>query len=301
MPPALSIIRRISSHSGATVSEGTFRGARAAVKVFGSDQAFNRECGALTAAASAGAPVPALLWAGFHDGRPTMVQQWIEGTPGLEAFRASRGRDRLDLAGLAASTHAGMCRAALQAPSPDFGFMAHVNGRSSDRGDWPGLLASQVEKWLSRLSAATLDSIGGAAAVENLVEGARAAPTELRTVVHCDYLFRNLIVRPYGTAIIIDFGTALAGDPRYDLAKMVWRDLDGSGELAAHFVRTWVEHSGIEVPAALLDLYVACHCLAAMAWVDKRGSPGGADAPFRDLAIHAFNSTGLSGRRGPLR
>jgi hypothetical protein len=72
---ALSIVRPISSHSGASVSEGLFEGARAAVKVFASEAGFNRECGALGSAAASGAPVPALLWAGRHDGRPTMVQE----------------------------------------------------------------------------------------------------------------------------------------------------------------------------------------------------------------------------------
>ncbi len=296
MPPALSILREISRHSGATVAEGLFGGARAAVKVFGSEDGFRRECGALEAAAAAGAPVPALLWAGRHDGRPTMVQQWIEGIPGLAAFRASRGEDRRALVRLAATTHAEMCRAALAAPEPDFAFMADVKGAGAGAHGWPGLLASQVEKWVSRLSPTSLDSIGGAEAAERVVGLARAAPDALRTLVHCDYLFRNLIVRRSGTAVIIDFGTALAGDPRYDLAKMVWRDLDGRGALAAHFVETWAEQSGIEVPAELLDLYVACHCLAAMAWVDRRASPRRPDAAFRDLAVRSFNSTGLARR-----
>lgn len=296
MPPALSILREISRHSGASVAEGLFRGARAAVKVFSSEDGFGRERGALAAAAAAGAPVPALLWAGLHDGRPTMVQQWIEGTPGLAAFRASRAEDRHALVRIAAITHAEMCRAVLAAPESGFAFMAHVKGAGEQTGGWPGLLASQVEKWVSRLSPTTVDSIGGAAVAVDLVGRARAAPDAPQTLVHCDYLFRNLIVRPSGTATIIDFGTALAGDPRYDLAKMVWRDLDGRGEYAVHFVQTWAEHSGIEVPAALLDLYVASHCLAAMAWVDRQASPDGPDAAFRDLAIRTFNSTGLSRR-----
>lgn len=296
MPATLAIVREITRHSGASVAEGVFQGARAAVKTFSSHAGSRREYGALSSAAATGAPVPGLLWAGYHDGVPTMVQQWIEGAPGLTAFRASRGRDRRELVRLAAATHGGMCRAAATAPPPDFGFMAYVKGVSPDQRDWPALLASQVEKWFSRLRPATLDMIGGAAARDRLVSRASAAPNDLRGVVHCDYLFRNLIVRPSGTATIIDFGTALAGDPRYDLAKMVWRDLDGRGELAVHFVRTWAEHSGIEVPADLLDLYVACHCLAAMAWVDRQASPAGPDAAFRDLAIQTFNSSRLSRR-----
>jgi aminoglycoside phosphotransferase (APT) family kinase protein len=294
--PALSIVRGISRRSGATVAEGLFGGARAAVKVFSSEAGFNRECGALAAAAATGAPVPALLWAGRHDGRLTMVQEWIEGIPGLTALRASRGGARLELAGLAAATHAGMCRAALEAAPRDFGFMAHVGGVSAGHGDWPGLLGSQVEKWLSRLRPATLGAIGGAGAMETLVARARGAPNDLRTVVHCDYLFRNLIVRPCGTAVVIDFGTALAGDPRYDLAKMVWSDLDARGELARHFVRTWTEHSRIEAPGDLLDLYVSCHCLAAMAWVDRKASPRDSDSAFRHLAMKTFIATARSRR-----
>lgn len=288
MPATLAIVREITRHSGASLAEGVFQGARAAVKTFSSDAGFRREYGALSAAAGTGAPVPGLLWAGYHDGVPTMVQQWIEGAPGLTAFRASQGRDRRELVRLAAATHGGMCRAAATAPPPDFGFMAYVKGVSPDQRDWPALLASQVEKWFSRLRPATLDMIGGDAARDRLVSRAHAAPNDLRGVVHCDYLFRNLIIRPSGTAVIIDFGAALAGDPRYDLAKIVWRDLDGREELAANFVQDWIEHSGVEVPADLLDLYIACHCLAAVAWVEKQPSPGKSDLAFRNLALETF-------------
>jgi hygromycin-B 4-O-kinase len=300
LQPALSIVRPVSTHSGASVAEGLFEGARAAVKVFASEAGFNRECGALGAAAASGAPVPALLWVGFHGGKPTMVQEWIEGIPGPAAFRAARGRARVALVGLAAATHAAMCRSALEAPAPDFGFMAHVGGLPARHG-WPGLLGSQVEKWLSRLSPASLAAIGGGGAIEALLRRVGAAPDDLRTVVHCDYLFRNLIVRPCGTAAIIDFGTALAGDPRYDLAKMVWSDLDGRGELAAHFIRTWREQSRIEAPDDVVDLYVRCHCLAAMAWVDKQPSPTGSDRAFRDLAMKTFAAAARSRLRPPAR
>ena len=287
----ISIVREVSRHAGAKVAEGTFRGRRVAVKSFSSDSAFDRERGALSAMGAAGAPVPTVLWAGCHDGIPTIVQNWIDGAPGLPTFLASSDQDQVRLVELAATTHARMCRAALGAAALDLSFIGSVVGAGSHQPEWPGILADQVEKWLSRLNGATLDALGGSGSANSLLNGALAAPSELRTVVHCDYLFRNLIICSAETAAIIDFGAALVGDPRYDLAKIIWRDLDGPcGDLSTRLLQRWKEETGIDVPANLLSLYVACHSLAALAWVDKQPSATSSDARFRSLALQTFFS-----------
>jgi aminoglycoside phosphotransferase (APT) family kinase protein len=96
--------------------------------------------------------------------------------------------------------------------------------------------------------------MGDSEQMSRLLEAARAAPKIPRTIVHCDYLFRNLIIRS-SNAVIIDFGTALIGDPRYDLAKLVWCDLDASqGELSSRFVRSWAAGTGVAVVPELLSL-----------------------------------------------
>ena len=284
MPPLISIIREVSRHVGATVSEGEFRGDRVAVKCFTSEAAFKRERDALSAVGSTDAPVPALLWSGFHKDVPTIVQSWIEGVPGLQAFQKSRGQDRIKLVEVAGTTHAAMCRALLEAPALDLGLLAR-------RTSWPQLLASQVEKWAARISPATLRMLGGSRALADLLTRVLEAPTDLNTLVHCDYLFRNLIIRSSDTAVVIDFGAALVGDPRYDLAKIVWRDLDGpQGELSACFQRRWIELTGIAVPPQLLSTYVACHSVAAIAWVEKQAASDSSDRDFRDLALATYAS-----------
>lgn len=184
-----------------------------------------------------------------------------------------------------------MCRAALEAPELEPNFMEAVTGGGAG-GEWPQLLTAQVGKWLSRISPETLEILGGSEQMARLLAQARAAPADIRTILHCDYLFRNLIIRSPEAAVIIDFGTALVGDPRYDLAKLVWCDLDGlGGELSTRFVRSWAERMRLKVPSNLLSLYVCCHSLAAVAWVEKQPSPTPADTSFRKLALETFAST----------
>lgn len=287
----ISIVREISRHSGATVAEGIFRGTHAAVKIFNSHAAFIRESGALSAMARAGAPVPELLWAGPYNDSHVLVQSWVDGTPGPIAFRTAQGEDRAKLVDLAAATHAAMCQAALEAPEPDLDFMGAVTGGGA-AGEWPQLLAAQVSKWVSRIRPETLEILGGSEEMSRLLVQVRAAPADLRTIVHCDYLFRNLIIRSPEATVIIDFGTALVGDPRYDLAKLVWCDLDGpEGDLSTRFVRSWAEQMGWEVPSNLLSLYICCHSVAAVAWVEKQSSPTPAETSFRELALETFAST----------
>jgi aminoglycoside phosphotransferase (APT) family kinase protein len=210
---------------------------------------------------------------------------------GSAAFQAARGDDRAKLVDLAAAAHASMCRAALEAPGLDLDFMKAVQG-SRPEGEWPQLLEEQVGKWLSRISPATVEMMGGSERMSRLLAQVRAAPTDLRTVIHCDYLFRNLIIRPAQAAVIIDFGAALVGDPRYDLAKMVWCDLDGpGGELARRLVRSWATKMELEVCSDLLNLYVCCHSLAAVAWVEKQSSPDRVGASFRRRALETYAAT----------
>jgi aminoglycoside phosphotransferase (APT) family kinase protein len=288
--PVLSILREISRHPGATVAEGVFEGRRAAIKTFSSYNGFRRESGALAAMARAGAPVAHPMWAGAYGDRHVLIQSWVDGTPGLDAFRAARGADRAELVELAAATHAHLCRAALDGPGLGQHVVEALTGSRADA--WPQILAAQVGKWLSRVSLESLSLLGGGERLARLLEAARAAPAEPHTIVHCDYLFRNLIIGSPKAAVVIDFGAALMGDPRYDLAKLVWCDLDGSeGELAGRFITAWVERTGLAAAPELINLYVCCHSLAAVAWVDKQSSPTLADSDFRRRALQTFAAT----------
>jgi aminoglycoside phosphotransferase (APT) family kinase protein len=177
----------------------------------------------------------------------------------------------------------------MEARELDFGVVAPRS--SSDAHGWPQLLGTQVEKWTTRISPPTLRSLGGSRSIAELIRRLREAPTDLNTLVHCDYLFRNLIIQSSATAVVIDFGTALVGDPRYDLAKIVWRDLDGArGKLSECFQRRWRELTAIAVPRELLSTYVACHSVAAIAWVEKQAAPDSSNRDFRDLAVATYAS-----------
>jgi hypothetical protein len=285
-----TVVREISRHPGAAVAEGLFQGRRAAIKTFDSPEGFRRESGALSAMARAGAPVPHLLWAGPYRDSYVLIQSWVDGTQGMVAWRAAQGEDQAQLVELAAAAHARMCKAALAAPALEVDFMRGLGGVPA--GAWPELLTAQVCKWLSRIGPETLEAMGGNEHMSRLLGAAGAAPADLRTIVHCDYLFRNLIISSPASATIIDFGTALIGDPRYDLAKILWCDLDGpEGELSNRFVRSWTERTGLSAAPELLGLYVCCHSLAAVAWVEKQASPTHADRNFRKLALQTFART----------
>lgn len=286
--PIFTVLREISRHPGATVVEGVFEGRRVAIKIFNSPEGFRRESGALSAMARAGAPVPQLLWAGPYKTSHILVQSWVDGTQGTSAWRAAHGEDQAQLVELAAAAHARRCQAVLEAPGLELDFMPGVAGGRT----WPELLAAQVGKWLSRIGPKTLKGMGGSEHMSRLLAAAGAAPAELRTIVHCDYLFRNLIISFPEAATIIDFGTALIDDPRYDLAKILWCDLDGpEGKLSSRFVSSWTERTGVAAAPELLFLYVCCHSLAAVSWVEKQASPTGANREFRKLALQTFAQT----------
>jgi hypothetical protein len=139
--PMFSIVREVSRHAGAAVAEGLFEGRRAAIKKFSSHQVSGAKAKHYRSRPTAGAPVPRLLWEGSYNDSHILIQSWVEGTPGIVAFRAAQGEDRAKLVDLAALTHASMCQAVLEAPEPKLDIVHAVTGGGA--GKWPQLLAAQ--------------------------------------------------------------------------------------------------------------------------------------------------------------
>ncbi|EPP0558503.1 phosphotransferase, partial [Acinetobacter baumannii] len=84
---------------------------------------------------------------------------------------------------------------------------------------------------------------------------------------------------------VLDFDAARIGDAVYDLAKLVWVDIDFSDlELRNAFLQGWELTYGEKVPQKEFLCYVGIQCLAAIAWTDKNPSIEGS-ALFRATAI----------------
>lgn len=279
----------ISSRTDANVAVGELDGRKVAVKTFTDERAFNREAGALEVLNRTGAPVPLMIWSGSDRGKFKIVQDWVEGEPGLHAFRAASDDGRMSMTRTAGFTLGLFGSATRGIGQKDAAFMQFVKNADGARLDWPSLLGSQLRKWRSKLTPQTISQLGGEATIDALERWSTAAYHGPSSLIHCDYLFRNVIFGRSGEATIIDLGAAMVGDPQYDLGKIVWRDFRGlDSEASSAFIAAWSQASGIPVSLERLQTYVACHCVAALAWVDKQRALKETDEEFRRLALRGF-------------
>ncbi|MNH55030.1 Phosphotransferase enzyme family protein [compost metagenome] len=155
---------------------------------------------------------------------------------------------------------------------------------------WNEHLELMISKWMSRLDPLKPDYQEFSHELGELVLYYKALrePTQF-SLLHCDYIGRNLLATSCNKISgVLDFEAARIGDAVYDLAKMVWVDIDFSDlELRNAFLQGWEITYGEEVPQREFLCYVGIQCLAAIAWTDKN-APIEGNTIFRASAIRAL-------------
>ncbi|PPC02299.1 aminoglycoside phosphotransferase family protein [Acinetobacter pittii] len=152
---------------------------------------------------------------------------------------------------------------------------------------WSEHLKLMTSKWMSRINPSKADYQEFSYELNVLLSYCKdlREPKQL-SLLHCDYIGRNLLATNCNKISgVLDFEAARIGDAVYDLAKMVWVDIDFSDlELRNSFLRGWEITYGEEVPQREFLCYVGIQCLAAIAWTDKNKSMDG-NTMFRSSAV----------------
>lgn len=152
---------------------------------------------------------------------------------------------------------------------------------------WSEHLKLMTSKWMSRIDPSKADYQEFSYELNVLLSYCKdlREPKQL-SLLHCDYIGRNLLATSSNKISgVLDFEAARIGDAVYDLAKMVWVDIDFSDlELRNSFLRGWEMTYGEEVPQREFLCYVGIQCLAAIAWTDKNKLMDG-NTIFRASAV----------------
>lgn len=156
---------------------------------------------------------------------------------------------------------------------------------------WSQHLELMISKWMSRINPLLSDHHEFCDQLNELQKYGKAIcePTQLN-LLHCDYIGRNILADSENRISgIIDFDAARIGDAVYDLAKIVWVDIDFSDlELRNAFLEGWEYTYKQTVPKMKFLFYVGIQCLAAIAWTDKNPSFDGTNTIFRASAIRTL-------------
>jgi aminoglycoside phosphotransferase (APT) family kinase protein len=156
---------------------------------------------------------------------------------------------------------------------------------------WNKQLDLMISKWVTRINPLSSDYQEFSSQLDELrqYDTASCEPAQL-TLLHCDYIGRNILVgNDNRISGVIDFEAARIGDPIYDLAKIVWVNMDFSElDLRNAVLAGWESTYKQTVPKRKFLYYVGIQCLATIAWTDTHCSSDGTDPVFRASAIRTL-------------
>lgn len=225
------------------------------------------------------------------EGRYIVVLNAIDGNRLDNALSLVSGKDKIALLESVGFSLGKLHRAISQPNLLSMNFWKERDGSEYDSSLWGLHLQKMIAKWMSRVNTSASD-YGKFSAHLKLLEQkclSLREPSEI-SLLHCDYVGRNILVGKDNVVTgILDFDAARIGDAVYDLAKIVWVNIDYDDiSCRTAVLKGWESSFGEIVPKHEFLCYVGVQCLAAIAWVDKN-LPLSVEDEFRNSAIKTLN------------
>ncbi|MDP9803116.1 aminoglycoside phosphotransferase family protein [Acinetobacter calcoaceticus] len=219
-----------------------------------------------------------------------VVMSALEGQPVNNILKNCSRTEKISLLKSAGSTLGSFHRTINSSRLFEMRFWQARDSASKSPILWNEHLKLMISKWMSRVDPLKPDYQEFSYELSELLLYCKdlREPTQF-SLLHCDYISRNILANSSNKISgVLDFEAARIGDAVYDLAKMVWVDIDFSDlELRNAFLRGWEMTYGDVVPQREFLCYVGIQCLAAIAWTDKN-KPIEGNTIFRASAIRAL-------------
>lgn len=268
------------------------------VKAFTDHISCDRDCEILEALAEFSL-TPNVLTQFDWDNHAVVVTNALSGSQVDHRLQSCSRTTKISLLGAAGSALGNLHRAISPACLHGMKCWESRDGPSTYSIRWSLHLETMIAKWTSRIDPSAVDYVEFSDQLDELLQHCNGLREPARLdLLHCDYIGRNILASDDNRISgILDFETARIGDAVYDLAKMVWVNMDFSDtELWQAFLKGWETTYGEPVPKREFLCYVGVQCLAAIAWVDRNGSFG--DSPvFRASAIRTLRTVVSTLRR----
>ncbi|MDN7624312.1 aminoglycoside phosphotransferase family protein [Burkholderia cenocepacia] len=282
-------LRLVVERDGVFVAEALTSHGKVFVKATTNRTAFDRHCEILEAL-EASSFAPRILEKTAWGEYAVVVLSAISGTRLDHVLKNAERETKLRLAAAAGPALAQLHRAIPPSRLMGMTCWQQRDERLERPAEWRIHLDGMVSKWLSRLNQAAPDYPEYRVQLDRLRRFGTdlGVPSDIR-LLHCDYIGRNILVDSDNhVSGILDFEATRIGDAAYDLAKIVWVDMDFSDEVLRHtFLAGWEATYGEPVPRAEFLYYVGVQCLAAIAWTDKNIPLDNSNA-FRSTAIRTL-------------
>ncbi|MDF2943587.1 MAG: hypothetical protein K0S01_2445 [Herbinix sp.] len=246
------------------------------LKIHNQHNNFIREVEAIKQLSKKMFQVPNLVEVGTFSGSYFFIQEWWEGDTLLSIFSQmdfAEKKDTLFQAGQLLGK-LNFCMTEDEIKSSELWKYAYEGISNYNSYSWKNIYVNQFPKWLDIIDLKFQDngqSIKEAlyktmAKIAELDEACRIG------VIHRDYGLRNLMIKDGKLIGAIDFEYMIAGDPIFDLSKLIFNDISYNDdiELRNSFFLGWQSQTHMEIPQERLQLYLAVQGAGAIQWVDKQ-------------------------------
>ncbi|AYA02500.1 aminoglycoside phosphotransferase family protein [Acinetobacter sp. WCHAc010034] len=285
-------LKLVTQRNGSSVYQGESSQGAVFVKIAKNFTANDRCCEILEALTDF--PLtPKVLNKFEWEGSSVIVMNAIEGTQVDQVLKSCTRAQKISLLRAAGLSLGDLHRAIPQTRLFKMRFWQDRDGLLTHSVLWGQHLELMISKWMSRINPLSSDYHEFSDQLNELRQYSKdlCEPTYI-SLLHCDYIGRNILADSDNRISgVIDFEAARIGDAVYDLAKIVWVDMDFSDlELRNAFLEGWEYAYKQAVPRMKFLCYVGIQCLAAIAWTDKNHSADGTDPIFRASAIRTLRT-----------
>lgn len=281
----------VTQRNGSSVYQGHFFQEEVFIKI-AKNQAANDRYYEILEALKDFALTPKVLNKFEWDDSSVLVMSSIEGTQVDKIFKNCTRAQQISLLKAAGSSLGELHRAIPETLLFNMRFWQDRDGLSTQWVLWSQQLELMISKWMSHVNPLSSDYHEFSYQLDELRKYSKvlSEPSQLN-LLHCDYIGRNILVDSKNQILgVIDFDAARIGDAVYDLAKIVWVDIDFSDlELRNAFLEGWECTYKQRVPQVNFLFYVGIQCLAAIAWTDRNPSSDGTNTIFRASAIRTLS------------
>jgi aminoglycoside phosphotransferase (APT) family kinase protein len=279
------ILSPIVSRSKCSVFMGRFENKKVAIKIFPEEGAFLREVEATKLLQYTPLISPQCYYYGQVESGYALMYEWIYGVSALDKMNSIQPSERIAFIDKLGHLHALFHNCTARAISVNQ-YEPSVFKMNFDT-PWKNVIENKLCKWIKPISSIYYDQIGGQKIFDEILKDLETSePSDQATLIHCDFLLRNLLVNEEGKIFIIDFDTCLIGDPVYDICKILWADFGGyKSNTSLRYINAWKAHTTIGYRPELLRLYIIITCIAALSWLSKYGNVSYENKRFGESAI----------------
>ena len=284
------ILNPIVSRSKCSVFEGKFENMPVAIKIFPKKKEFLRELEAIKLLQDAPFVAPRCYYYGKIEAGYALMYEWINGVNAIQKMNSISPHDKIEFVEKIGHLHSQFHNCTINAISENLYDSSIFKMKFNT--PWEDVIKNKLSKWIQPISSIYFNQIGGQKIFDTILKELETSELSYKnTLIHCDFLLRNIIVNEEGKIFIIDFDTCLIGDPVYDICKILWADFGGhKSDASVQYINAWKEHSSITYRSDLLRLYIIITCIAALSWLSKYGNESYENKLFGKNAIQQIRS-----------